>query len=116
MILVLFEVYVKEDKMKDYRKLSASLEELYRDSNGFISRESFVSSSENDKLLGISWWEDEESLEVWRNNLQHRLAQKQGREAFFKDYRVTVLSSLRTYSPDDRDQAPEDSNEYFGLD
>ena len=49
----------------------------------------------------------------WRNRLEHRRCQQRGREALFQDYRVTVAQVLRSYTEEDRTQAPDDSKEYF---
>ncbi len=59
----------------------------------------------------MSFWQDEESMASWRNVVQHRLVQKAGRE----EYRITVVSPLRSYGLEERSQAPGDSNSYFGL-
>ena len=35
-------------------------------------------------------WENEKSIENWRNNKMHRLAQEAGTKVHFKDYRIRV--------------------------
>ena len=47
--------------------------------------------------------------------MQHRMSQKESREKLFESYKITVCSTIRTYTDTDRTQAPKDSNEYWGV-
>ena len=58
-------------------------------------------------------WTDETAVERWRNVMQHRMSQKEGREKLFESYKITVCSEIRSYTDTDRAQAPQDSNQYF---
>lgn len=60
-------------------------------------------------------WENEESVEEWRNFEEHRLSQKVGRDCDFVDYKITVVNPCRLYSMNDRKDAPIDSNSYFEV-
>lgn len=113
MIIVLFEVTVKKEYQTSYLELAASLREEYIHREGFIRAERFSSLSEEGKILSMSVWASEEAIESWRNALHHRWAQKRGREVFFESYRITVVSPLRSYTQDERSQAPEDSKAYW---
>ena len=55
-------------------------------------------------------WTDAAAVERWRNAMQHRMCQKEGRETLFESYRITVCSEIRTYTDTNRAQAPQDSN------
>lgn len=115
MIAVLFEVHVPEEKMSDYLKLAAALKVELETAEGFISVERFQSLSDSGKLLSLSYWKDEASVAQWRNSMNHRLAQSQGRESIFQKYHLTVAQTIRQYTEDDRSDAPKDSNQYFHL-
>lgn len=67
------------------------------------------------KLLSMNIWTDEKTVERWRNTMQHRMSQKEGREKLFESYKITVCSEIRSYTDTDRAQAPQDSNQYFGM-
>ena len=67
--------------------------------------------NEEGKLLSMNIWSDENAVARWRNVMEHRMSQKEGRENLFESYRITVCSAIRTYSDTDRAQAPKDSNE-----
>lgn len=113
MVIVLFEVMVKEGKMESYLGRAAQLKELLIHEEGLISAERFSSLATEGKLLSMSVWRDEESVTRWRNNMRHRTSQKAGRREDFADYKITVVTPLRTYTMQDRREAPKDSNSFF---
>lgn len=82
---------------------------------GFIRAERFSSLNEEGKLLSLNVWTDEAAVEHWRNAMQHRMCQKEGRETLFESYRITVCSEIRTYTDTNRAQAPQDSNLFFEV-
>lgn len=113
-VVVLFEVKPTKEGMKRYLDLAAMLKPLLAGFEGFISAERFTSLNEEGKLLSMNVWENEEAVARWRNVMEHRMSQKEGREKLFESYKITVCSSIREYSDIDRKEAPADSNEYFG--
>lgn len=114
-IIVLFEVTVKNGKMDDYLRMAGSLKESLAKAEGFIHSERFSSLTTEGKLLSMSIWENEECVSKWRNLAAHRMAQKHGRMNDFADYKITVVTPVRTYTMTDRTQAPADSNEYWEV-
>lgn len=114
-VIVLFEVTIKEGKMDDYLKAAASLKEELANAEGFIGAERFSSLVVEGKLLSKSEWKDEESISKWRNIAKHRMYQELGRINVFESYKITVVTSIRSYTMDSRNNAPTDSNEYFGV-
>lgn len=113
-VIVLFEVTVKAGRMEDYLNQAASLKNSLANAEGFIRSERFSSLATEGKLLSMSVWENEESVTKWRNNMAHRMSQKHGRENDFLDYKITVVTPLRSYTMADRTEAPGDSNEFIG--
>ena len=111
MIAVIFEVVPTREGKEEYLAIAAELRQHLQQVKGFISIERFQSLTNPDKLLSLSFWEDEDSLTAWRNLEEHRLAQVKGREQLFDSYRIRVGSILRDYSLDDRRQAPADSRQ-----
>lgn len=114
-VIVLFEVTVKDGKMEDYLKMAAGLKEALSQAEGFIRSERFSSLAAEGKLLSMSVWENEASLEQWRNLTAHRMCQKHGRLNDFADYTITVTTPKRTYSMTQRQEAPEDSNRFLEV-
>ena len=114
-IIVLFEVTLKAGKMENYLKTAAILKEELSKAEGFICAERFSSLAVENKILSKSEWRDEECVTKWRNLLEHRITQKQGRMNDCIDYKVTVVNSARCYTMSLREEAPKDSNQYFNV-
>ena len=112
-IIVLFEVKPTKEGMQKYLDLAAMLKPMLSGFEGFIRAERFASLNEEGKLLSMNVWTDEAAVERWRNVMEHRMSQKEGRDNLFESYKITVCSVIREYSDKERDEAPVDSNEYF---
>jgi len=111
MIAIIFEVWPDPAYKQDYLALAAELRESLNQVDGFISVERFESLTEQGKMLSLSFFEDEASVERWRNLLEHRKAQALGRGNYFLDYRLRVARVLRDYGKHEREQAPRDSRQ-----
>ena len=109
MIAVIFEVFPAEGRRDEYLDIAAAMRPMVEEVDGFISVERFQSLTNPDKLLSISFFEDEAALDRWRNLSAHRGAQAKGRAGVFSDYRLKIAHVLRDYGMFDRDQAPQDS-------
>ena len=113
MIAVIFEVEpANEAKKKEYLSIAAELMPELEKVDGFISIERFQSLAINGKILSLSFWRDEESIEKWRNLELHRFAQAKGRKDVFKDYRLRIAGVVRDYGMFTRAEAPSDSKVY----
>ena len=109
MLAVIFEVYPNAEGKDEYLEIAAGLREFLQDRDGFISIERFQSLVDENKILSLSFWRDEEAIQQWRNLLEHRSAQKKGKESLFDSYRIRVAEVVRDYSASERDEAPSDS-------
>jgi len=114
MIAVIFEVWPAEGRKQAYLDLAASLRPLLERIEGFISVERFESLSEPGKILSLSVFRDEAAVQAWRNTMEHRAAQAQGRAGVFRDYRLRIAGVIRDYGMHQRDQAPADSRARHG--
>ncbi len=109
MIAVIFEVEPNEGCKQQYLEIAASLRSELEDIDGFISVERFQSLTDKNKILSLSFFENEEAVERWRKLQTHRKAQSVGRSKIFKNYRIRVAKTLRDYSMVERKQVPKDS-------
>jgi heme-degrading monooxygenase HmoA len=114
MIAVIFEVIPRPGQKDAYLAAAASLRQHLEHLDGFISIERFESLTQPGKLVSLSFWRDEKSIERWRNLEAHREAQRAGRQHIFEDYRLRIASVIRDYSMFDRAAAPEDSKRLHG--
>ena len=114
MIAIIFEVTPAEGRKEAYLEIAARLREDLEQIEGFISVERFQSLTNPEKMLSISFFENEDAVTTWRNTQAHRRAQAQGRKGVFADYHLRVAQVLRDYEMNERDQAPCDSQEAHG--
>lgn len=111
MIAVIFEVEPREGRRQQYLEIAASLRPKLDAIDGFISIERFQSLNDPNKILSLSFFENEDAIAEWRGLQLHREAQAVGRSEVFADYRLRVVKIIRDYGLTDRDQAPADSVE-----
>ncbi len=114
MIAVIFEVNVAEGKTTEYLDAANEIKPLLSEMEGFISIERFQSFTNKDKVLSLSFWRDEESVQKWRNLESHRFAQSKGRKGVFGNYRLRVAGVIRDYGIVNRAEAPKDSIKVHG--
>ncbi len=106
----MFEVTPTREGKAEYIKIASEIKAFLKSREGFVSIERFQSLNTDGKILSLSFWESEAAIEAWRTMLDHRAAQKHGKETLFESYRIRVASVVRDYAHDRRDEAPEDSN------
>ena len=109
MIAIIFEVIPAVGRKQDYLDIAVAMRPMVEEIEGFISVERFQSMSNPDKLLSISFFEDQAAVDRWRALAEHRAAQRLGREGIFSDYRLKVTQVLRDYGMHKRAEAPADS-------
>lgn len=112
MIAVIFELRTSEAHKVEYLQLAADLKPYLAGIAGFISIERFQSLSEPEKVLSLSFWENEAAIEEWRNLEVHRSAQSAGRASILDYYRLRVATVIRDYGLNEREEAPNDSYQF----
>lgn len=55
----------------------------------------FTACTEGDNEIAISYWPSQEHIKAWRSNPEHQVAQKLGKEKWYKSYKVQVTKVLR---------------------
>ncbi|KZL18920.1 Antibiotic biosynthesis monooxygenase [Pseudovibrio axinellae] len=100
MIAVIFEVEPYADHKASYLDVAASIKPELEKIQGFISVERFQSLTNPEKILSLSFFEDEEAVKRWRTQEKHQAAQQLGRNEYFQKYRIRVASVLRDYGLD----------------
>ena len=89
---VIFNSVLKE-KAEGYEETANRMVELARQQPGFLGYE----SARNEIGITISYWQDLESIESWKKNSEHLLAQKMGKEKWYKSYALRVCKVERQY-------------------
>lgn len=79
----------------EYGVMAARMRELAQTRYGCVE---FVSVTEGDQEISISYWESDAQIAAWKQDSEHLLAQKAGRLRWYKSYSVQVVELKRQYS------------------
>jgi heme-degrading monooxygenase HmoA len=76
-----------------YAATAGEMAELAARQPGYLGLE-----SARDRIgITVSYWRDEESARAWKQQAAHLVAQKRGRESWYRDYRVRIATVTRDY-------------------
>ena len=93
MYVVIFRARIKQLDA-EYSATAERMRELAMREFGCVD---FVSMSEGDDELTLSYWPDEDSIRRWRAHPEHREAQQKGMEKWYSRYSVEVTEVKRAY-------------------
>ncbi len=94
MYAVIFKAKCQElDTM--YFEMAVQMQELAIQKYG--CRE-FVSSFENDQEITISYWDNLQQIQDWKNDKDHSLAQELGKTKWYQSYSVQITEIIREYN------------------
>jgi len=78
----------------EYFRTADSLRELAFGKYGCLD---FVSVTEGDDEIAISYWATKQQIRDWKNDPVHRLAQQAGRNKWYKSFSVEICEVARSY-------------------
>ena len=84
---------VRTDGDNGYAAMAEAMETLARRQPGFLG----VESARDALGITVSYWADQDAARAWKNAAEHLVAQRRGREAWYRDYRVRVATVEREY-------------------
>ena len=76
-----------------YAQMAEEMETLARKQPGFLD----VESAREGVGITVSYWESLEAIANWKAQLDHKQAQKQGRQRWYSWYKVRVCLVEREY-------------------
>jgi len=89
------------DDAEGYSTMAERMVALAREQDGFLGMESASRTSEGFGIT-VSYWRDLESIRRWKAQSEHAAAQKMGRDAFYKNYRLRIARVEREYGFEQR--------------
>jgi heme-degrading monooxygenase HmoA len=92
MIVVLFRSKLVSPA-DGYDAMAQEMEDLAKTMPGFIDVKAYKAA--DGERLTVVWWENEETLKGWRENVRHRVAQRLGREQWYDYYNIEVAEVVR---------------------
>ncbi len=97
MFIVIFRAQARQLDA-DYTATAALLRDLALTRFGCLE---FVAVTEGDQEIALSYWPDEASIQAWKQQADHLMAQQLGRERWYASYRVEVAEVKRAYARPD---------------
>lgn len=84
---------VRTEFDEGYEDMAKLMVQLAQEQEGFIG----VESARNEIGITVSYWKDLESIRNWKQNTDHLIAQKKGRENWYGSYTVRICLVEREY-------------------
>jgi len=76
-----------------YIETADRMEALAKQQEGYLGLE----SARNEVGITVSYWKSLDAILKWRNNAEHTLAQKKGKELWYKKYQLRICKVERDY-------------------
>jgi heme-degrading monooxygenase HmoA len=86
---------VRTDVDEGYSKTANRMMELAYQQPGFLGVD-FV--RENKVGITVSYWQDIASIEAWKQQAEHKEAQRKGQEKWYKSYNIRIARVERAYT------------------
>jgi heme-degrading monooxygenase HmoA len=90
---VIFTSVRTDDDAEGYAATAARMEELAAEQPGFLGLE----SAREGIGITVSYWATPDAARAWKAVAEHVLAQRTGRERWYRGYRVRVATVEREY-------------------
>jgi heme-degrading monooxygenase HmoA len=78
-----------------YEEMAVRMSELARSQHGFLGIQSARGPDGNG--ITVSYWKTEAAIAAWKENAEHLLAQKRGRNDWYASYEVRIARVERAY-------------------
>ena len=69
------------------------MEELSKEIDGYLG----IESARAEIGITVSYWSSLESIKTWKQQTEHRMAQKKGREQWYAAFKVRICKVERDY-------------------
>ena len=87
------------DDAEGYSTMADRMVALAKEQDGFLGVESAARTSDGFGIT-VSYWRDLESIRRWKAQSEHAAAQKMGRDAFYRSYKLRIARVEREYGFD----------------
>jgi heme-degrading monooxygenase HmoA len=78
-----------------YTAMAEAMEVTAREQPGYLG----IEAARDEVGITVSYWRDEDSAAAWKQVGAHLVAQRRGRDAWYRDYRVRIAHVTRDYGP-----------------
>ena len=77
-----------------YNEASLQMERLAKKQPGFLG----VESARSKVGITVSYWDSLEAITNWKQNAEHQIAQKKGKDKWYSQFHVRICKVEREYS------------------
>ena len=92
-LVTVFRSRRQSESVDEYAATAAEMFRLAHTMPGLVDVKTFT--SDDGEHVTIATFADEESQTVWREQAEHRAAQRAGRDRFYADYSLQVCETVR---------------------
>ncbi|KAN0039158.1 hypothetical protein ACTA71_001352 [Dictyostelium dimigraforme] len=86
---------------EEYNKMADEMDELAKLQDGYLGMES-SRDKENNFGITVSYWESFKSIKDWKDNSNHKIAQKYGITNWYEHYEIRVCEVKYSYSKEQK--------------
>ena len=90
---VIFTSVRTEGGQDNYAAMADKMVQLAAEQPGFLG----IESAREGIGITVSYWQDLESIKQWKANAEHLLAQKLGREQWYRSFKTRIAKVERDY-------------------
>ena len=91
--VVVFRSLLSENS-KGYPQMAERMKKLVSQQEGFLE---FSSAREGALGITVSYWKNLAAIKKWKENLEHLVAQKKGKEKWYDAYSIQVCKIEKDY-------------------
>lgn len=84
---------LRTDGDHGYSETATLMEELSKEIEGYLG----IESARAEIGITVSYWSSLESIKTWKQQSDHRMAQKKGREQWYSAFKVRICKVERDY-------------------
>jgi heme-degrading monooxygenase HmoA len=77
-----------------YGKMAEAMEKLAATQPGFLG----IESARDGLGITVSYWANLEAIAAWKANASHQVAQQQGRDTWYEEFKVRICRVERDYA------------------
>jgi len=85
---------VRSEGDNGYAEITDKMMELAKEQPGFLG----VESAREQLGITVSYWQDLESIQKWRENLDHQVARRKGKVDWYQQFTTRIAKVERDYS------------------
>ncbi|KAA3610487.1 MAG: antibiotic biosynthesis monooxygenase [Calditrichaeota bacterium] len=77
-----------------YAEMATKMSELASQQSGYLGHDSAC----EEVGITVSYWKDLDSIQKWKENTEHKIARKIGRDKWYKSFSVKICKVEKEYS------------------